>query len=66
MAVARALILKPMLLLADEPTGNLDRSTAAAVGQLLLDLQREEQTMLMVVTHSLELAAHFDRRIGIG
>src|SRR3954470_21527639 len=51
-AVARALVLKPTLLLADEPTGNLDRRTAQAVGQLLLDLHREERTILVVVTHS--------------
>jgi lipoprotein-releasing system ATP-binding protein len=62
-AVARALICKPVLLLADEPTGNLDRSTAVTVGKLLLELQRDEQTMLIVVTHSLELATLFDRRL---
>jgi lipoprotein-releasing system ATP-binding protein len=55
-AVARALIHKPTLLLADEPTGNLDRKTAAAVGELLLDLHRQENTILVVVTHSQELA----------
>jgi lipoprotein-releasing system ATP-binding protein len=61
-AVARALIMRPVLLLADEPTGNLDRQTAAAVGQLLLDLHRQEQTILVAVTHSLELARQFPQR----
>lgn len=60
--VARALLLKPVLLLADEPTGNLDRSNAAGIGQLLLELQRQEQTMLLVVTHSLELASTLGKR----
>jgi len=55
-AVARALIHKPMLLLADEPTGNLDRKSATAVAELLLELHKQEQTILLVVTHSLELA----------
>jgi lipoprotein-releasing system ATP-binding protein len=61
-AVARALVLKPLLLLADEPTGNLDRKTAEAVGELLLDLHRQENTVLVVVTHSPELAKRFPRR----
>jgi lipoprotein-releasing system ATP-binding protein len=62
-AVARALVRKPVLLLADEPTGNLDRRSAQAVGELLLDLHRQEQTMLVVVTHSAELAGLFQKRM---
>jgi lipoprotein-releasing system ATP-binding protein len=62
-AVARALIHRPVLLLADEPTGNLDRRTAESIGKLLLDLHREEQNILIVVTHSLELAELFPRRL---
>jgi lipoprotein-releasing system ATP-binding protein len=61
-AVARALIFHPPLLLADEPTGNLDRHTAQTVGQLLLGMQREENTMLIVVTHSPELARTLPRQ----
>src|SRR5688500_18482210 len=60
--VARALLLKPLLLLADEPTGNLDRTTAAAIGKLLVEMQQQEQAMLLVVTHSLELAGLLGRR----
>jgi lipoprotein-releasing system ATP-binding protein len=65
-AVARALIRKPKLVLADEPTGNLDRRAAQSVGQLLLDLHRQEQTMLVVVTHSAELARMFPRQLEMG
>jgi lipoprotein-releasing system ATP-binding protein len=60
--VARALLLKPALLLADEPTGNLDRTSAAGVAKLLLELQQEEQTMMVLVTHSQELASQMQRQ----
>ena len=65
-AVARALIHRPALVLADEPTGNLDRRTAQQVGQLLLDLHRQENTILVAVTHSAELAGLFPRRMEMG
>lgn len=58
-AIARALIHQPLLLLCDEPTGNLDRASADNVATLLLDLHRQQQTILIVVTHSAELAARF-------
>jgi len=61
-AIARALVGSPEVLLADEPTGNLDRHTAESVGTLLLDLARQEQAMLIVVTHSAELAERLPRR----
>ena len=65
-AVARALIQGPTLLLADEPTGNLDRKTARQIGELLLELQAQERTMMIVATHSLELAAMCDRQMELG
>jgi ABC-type lipoprotein export system ATPase subunit len=55
-AVVRALINKPQLILADEPTGSLDQSTAMAIGRLLLEINGEEKTALIVVTHSMALA----------
>jgi lipoprotein-releasing system ATP-binding protein len=58
-AIARALIRHPKLVLCDEPTGNLDPETAASVAALLLDLHRQQQTILLVVTHSLALAEQF-------
>lgn len=61
-AIARALINRPSLLLCDEPTGDLDQKTADTVASLLLDLHHAEQNILIVVTHSLELAGRFNRR----
>ncbi len=61
-AVCRALINQPRVILADEPTGNLDRRTAETIGELLLGLAQENSTILLCVTHSSELAAKFARR----
>ena len=61
-ALARALIMKPKLLLCDEPTGNLDQKSAQVVADLLLDVHRESGTILIVVTHSAELGARFPHR----
>ena len=61
-AVARALINRPRLLLADEPTGSLDATAARALGTLLAELNREESVALIVVTHSAELARLGARR----
>lgn len=62
-AVARALMNHPGLLLCDEPTGNLDHSTAEAVAELLFELHRAEDNMLIVVTHSMDLAVRCGRRL---
>ena len=66
-ALARALVLRPSLLLCDEPTGNLDAAAAETVAAILLDLHHREETMLILVTHSAEVASHFpDRRRLVG
>ena len=61
-ALARALILQPVVLLCDEPTGNLDEASAGVVADLLLELHRRQETILIVVTHSADLAARFPQR----
>ncbi len=62
-AIARALVAEPKLLLADEPTGNLDEKTAQAVLEQMLKLVAETETALMVVTHSQNVAARMDRQL---
>jgi lipoprotein-releasing system ATP-binding protein len=62
-ALARALVLRPSILLADEPTGNLDRANSEQIHRLLLDLNAELGMTLVVVTHNLDLAAGMGRRV---
>jgi lipoprotein-releasing system ATP-binding protein len=62
-ALARAMVLKPALLLADEPTGNLDRATGESIHQLFLELNRERGSTLLVVTHNPELASLMPRKL---
>ena len=64
-AIARALVMRPQLLLCDEPTGNLDHDSAETVASLLLDLHRQQETILVVVTHNAELAARFPLRFEV-
>ena len=64
-AIARALVCQPTLLLCDEPTGNLDQRNAESVAELLLSLHRSERTVLVVVTHSTDLANRFSQRLSL-
>jgi len=60
-AIARALVMEPLLILADEPTGNLDPTTAAEVLGAMREIQRERGVTMVVVTHAMDLATRFDR-----
>jgi lipoprotein-releasing system ATP-binding protein len=64
-ALARALILKPMVLLADEPTGNLDKRNSEIIHELLMALNQEIHMTLVVVTHNMDLAALMSRKVTI-
>ena len=64
-AIARALINRPAVLLADEPTGNLDHKTADRIATLLAEVHRDQKVTLLVVTHNQELAARFTRKFDV-
>jgi len=64
-ALARALLLRPRLLLADEPTGNLDTKTGSEMHELFFELNRELEMTILIVTHNDELAARTPRRLRI-
>ena len=64
-AVVRALINKPELLLADEPTGSLDAETSETIAELLVELNKSENVTLLVVTHSSRLAEHMGQVLAI-
>ena len=64
-ALARALVLKPRILLADEPTGNLDRRNSDQVHELLLSLNQEFSMTMVVVTHNMQLASYMSRCVTI-
>jgi lipoprotein-releasing system ATP-binding protein len=64
-AIARALIMKPRLLLADEPTGNLDRVTGEEIFELLLQIQKEQELSMVIATHNQILADKLNRKMEI-
>ena len=63
MAIARAVVVEPAILLADEPTGNLDVETGEQIANLLFDLVRDTQMTLLIVTHNRDLAARCQRQV---
>ena len=65
-AVARALVMEPDIILADEPTGNLDRSTGRKIEDILVELNLTKKVTLIVVTHNKSLAERMTRKIGLG